>query len=276
MRPLRNIAILIIPQLFLLAALWLSTGTMAAAVVAAWVAFSLFVVFSLLWPRGGMFGVTLWRCPPQPRVALTFDDGPHPEDTPAILDILRRTNTRATFFFVGSRARRHPDLVRRVAREGHEVGAHSDTHPWWFSVTWKGRIHREVRDSVVTLEGLAGRRPRHFRPPMGHQNVFLSDALADAGLVLTTWSARAYDTMRRKPERIAATVLDRARPGGIILLHEGVRRDPGQRSATVEALPSIIEGLAARGLAPVSLEDLEGTPPRPNASAGSARAAGEP
>jgi len=271
----RNAAILILPQLVLLVLFWLTTGPAAVAVVAAWVVFSGFVIFQLLGPRSRLFGQALWRCAPQPRVALTFDDGPHPEDTPAILDILRKHNTRATFFFVGRRARQHPELVRRVARDGHEVGAHSDTHPWWFSVSWRGRLRREVHDSIGTLQQLAGRPMRHFRPPMGHRNIFLTEELQKAGLVMTTWSARAYDTVRREPERIAATVLERAEPGGIILLHEGVRRAPGLRSATVEALATIIEGLEAKGLVAVSLEDLERGQLRPAASAGPATGAGE-
>lgn len=267
---IRNASIVIAPHGLLVGALLLPVGP-AVAIGALWAASQAVVLTELMRPRSRLFGSNLWRARPQPRVALTFDDGPHPADTPAILDTLRATGSRATFFFVGSRARRHPELVRRVAREGHEIGSHSDTHPWWFSLAGPGRLRREVRDGTETLEQIAGRRPRFFRPPMGHKNVFLSDELSAAGLTMATWSARSYDTLGRAPDKIIDTVVARARPGGIILLHEGVRRERGRPSATVIALPGIIAGLKARGLDPISLEDLEGgpgknPPPPPRAS----------
>jgi len=269
----RNVAVLVMPQPFLVYAAWTGRGPAAAAALAIWGALSAVVVLGLLRPRSRMFGPNLWRGEPQPRVALTFDDGPHPEDTPAILDILRQADARATFFFVGRRARRYPELVRRASAEGHGIGAHSDTHPWWFSLSLPGRIRREVQDSVATLEALARRRPRYFRPPMGHKNVFLSSEVAAAGLETVTWSVRSYDTVRREPAKIAALV-DRAEPGGIILLHEGTRRGPGRSSATVDALASIIAGLRARGLDPVSLEDLQAAPATPGSEVSSSGARG--
>lgn len=191
-----------------------------------------------------------------PRVALTFDDGPHPEDTPAILDILGEAGIRGTFFFVGKKARAHPDLVRRAVLAGHEVENHSDTHPWWFSLAGPGRVRREIREAGRTLEGLTGRSVRFFRPPMGHKNFFLGDALRGAGPEVVTWSVRPFDTLDRTPERIRRSVLGAALPGGIILLHEGGRRNPGGPSRTVAALPSIILGLREKGLEPVSLGSL--------------------
>jgi len=192
----------------------------------------------------------------RPRVALTFDDGPHPEDTPAILDILAEAGIRGTFFFVGEKARAHPDLVRRVALAGHEVENHSDTHPWWFSLAGPLRIRREIREAGRTLEELTGRPGRFFRPPAGHKNLFLADALRGTGLEVVTWSVRPFDTLDRPPERIRRSVLGTALPGGIILLHEGGRRNPGDPSRTVAALPSIILGLREKGLEPVSLGSL--------------------
>ena len=247
---------LLAPHLLLVAVFFLPPGP-ALFVFVLWVLCVTTVTVGLLRPRSGWFGANYWRGPAQPRVALTFDDGPHPDDTPAILEILRRSGVRATFFMIGARARAHPELVRQVAREGHETGVHSDTHPWWFSLAGPARLRREVQDATRTLQQLAGRPQRFFRPPMGHKNYFLPQELAAAGLTMATWSARSYDTLGRPPEKIRELILARATPGGIILLHEGVKREAGRPSPTVLALPAIIEGLRARHLEPVSLGDLQ-------------------
>jgi peptidoglycan/xylan/chitin deacetylase (PgdA/CDA1 family) len=214
------------------------------------------VLDGLLRPGSPVFGPGLRRAVPQPRVALTFDDGPHPRDTPAILEILNEARVQATFFFVGRKARAHPELVRRAAGSGHELGNHSDTHPWWFSLAGRRRIEREIREAGRSLMELSGRRVRFFRPPMGHNNVFLAPALQSAGLEKALWSARPFDTLKRSPVRIRDSVLASSQPGGIILLHEGVRGDPRTPSRTVEALPSILEGLREKGLEPVPLGRL--------------------
>jgi len=243
-----------------LAAFLLIDGPGAMAALALWAATQFWILISLLSPRGRLFGAALHRAPAQPRIALTFDDGPHEDDTPAILEILRRHDVRATFFFIGDRARRHPDLVRRVAAEGHEVGAHSQTHPWWFSMAGPRRLTEEIERPRATLEPLIGRPVRWFRSPMGHRNLFLRAALDRADLGLAGWSVRPFDTIGRRAEAIAAAVLRGAAPGGIILLHEGVRRKPGAASPTRAALEPILKGLRARGLEPVRLQDLRGIP----------------
>jgi peptidoglycan/xylan/chitin deacetylase (PgdA/CDA1 family) len=255
----RNLLVSSLPPLSLLGALAFPPG-------AAWVPAAICVVSSgvvmdgLLRPGSRLFGPGLRHGAPQPRVALTFDDGPHPSDTPAILDILEETGVRSTFFFVGKKARAHPDPVRRAARLGNEVECHSDSHPWWFSLAGPRRIKREVSEAGRTLEDLSGLPIRFFRPPMGHNNIFLQGALESAGIEKVLWSTRSFDTLRRSPERIRNKVLDSAAPGGIILLHEGVRRSSGGPSGTVSALSSIIRGLREIGLEPVPLGRLRAAP----------------
>src|SRR5262245_47290259 len=171
----RNLGLVLLAQtpLAVMLVLWLRGGAAAPAAVrgslsalaVVYVLAQAFLVRHLLGPRGTLFAPAMWRGAPQPRVALTFDDGPHPVDTPAILDILRATGARATFFFIGRNARRHPDLVRRVAAEGHEVAVHSDTHPWWFSVATPQRVRREGRGARVP--GGTGRAPAGPLPPAG-------------------------------------------------------------------------------------------------------------
>jgi len=252
----RNASIVILPQTLLAGAVWLWPSPAAGVLLALWAAVQALVLTALLRPRSTLFGPNLWRGPQAPRVALTFDDGPHPEDTPAILDILEATGVPATFFFVADRARAHPDLVQRVARAGHTVGVHSMTHPWWFSLAGPGRLRREVGQAAAVIADLSGRRSRYFRPPMGHKNVFLGPQLGEAGLTMVTWSARSFDTLGVPPATIRDILVSRAGPGGILLLHEGVRRHGAAGSPAVAALPGIIEGLRARGLEMVSLENL--------------------
>jgi peptidoglycan-N-acetylglucosamine deacetylase len=280
---LRNVLIVLLGQIPLAILPALPAGIARWAAVAAWALLNGWFIRELLGPRGTLFGATFWTAAPQPRVALTFDDGPHPEDTPAILEILRAAGARATFFFVGESARRHPDLVRRVAAAGHEVGAHSDTHPWWFSLAPPWRVAREVSASAETLASLAGRAPIHFRPPVGHKSLFLVEPLRARGMRLVTWSSRSYDTLGRSPESILRATLATVAPGGIVLLHEGVRRPAGGPSPTVAVLPRLLEALRARGLEPVSLEDLRAGPaapsrpdPAPGAAASGARAGSPP
>ncbi len=252
---LLRLAAIVIPPSCLLGAL-LMRGAAQKGLLGLWILSSAVVMMGLLRPRSRMFGRSLVESAPQPRVALTFDDGPHPVDTPAILEILEKAGAKATFFFVGERVRRFPEIVRRVAQSGHQIEAHSDTHPWWFSLASASRTRREVRDSVETLNEYAGQRPQFFRPPMGHKSLSLAAVLREEGLQMVVWSVRPFDTVRRTADGIRESVLSKVKPGGILLLHEGIGREPGEPSRTVQALPSMLKELRERGLEPVRLQDL--------------------
>ena len=251
----RTLASIVVPLFSFLGTILLS-GPSRWISAAICIAGSTIVMFGLLYPGSRLYGKGLSAGPARNRVALTFDDGPHPVDTPAILSALEQSGAKATFFFVGEKARRHPALVRRAAASGHEVGAHSDTHPWWFSLASRRRLRREVRESTATLAQLSGQKPRYFRPPMGHRGLSLEEVLREEGLTLVIWSVRPFDTVSRSPDSIRLHLLDRAEPGGILLLHEGIRRRIAGVSPTVLALPGILTGLRARGLEPVTLGEL--------------------
>jgi peptidoglycan-N-acetylglucosamine deacetylase len=251
----RKAAAFFLPLIFLGAAL-LTRGGLRWASVALWIVGCAAVMSGLLRPRSRWFGKSLVEAAPQPRVALTFDDGPDPVDTPAILKILEEAGAGATFFIVGEKARRYPEIVRRMAESGHEVEPHSQTHPWWFSLSRASRTRREVRESAAVVHELSGRRPRFFRPPMGHKSLALEEVLAEEGLEMVTWSARSFDTLPKTSSEIRDRLLSKAKPGGILLLHEGARRGQDRPSEAVRALPSLLEGLRAKGLEPVSLVEL--------------------
>lgn len=183
------------------------------------------------------------------RVALTFDDGPDPQRTPAVLDLLARQGVRATFFVVGARAEAHPELVRRMATEGHVVGNHSYTHSWRFPLRSLGRTMEELRRTGEVLHRITGRQPRLFRPPFGVTNPTIARAVRRLGLDPVGWSIRSLDTMGQSPERVAARILRRLHPGAVILLHD--------RCAGSERLVGLlVEGLRSRGLEPVTLPEL--------------------
>lgn len=183
------------------------------------------------------------------RVALTFDDGPDPQRTPAVLDLLARQGVRATFFVVGARAEAHPELVRRMVAEGHVVGNHSYTHSWRFPLRSLDRTMEELCRTGEVLHRITGRQPRLFRPPFGVTNPTIARAVRRLGLDPVGWSIRSLDTMGQSPERVAARILRRLHPGAVILLHD--------RCAGSERLVGLlVEGLRSRGLEPVTLPEL--------------------
>jgi peptidoglycan/xylan/chitin deacetylase (PgdA/CDA1 family) len=171
-----------------------------------------------------------------------------------VLDVLRRAGVRATFFLVGERAARAPDVVRRMVAEGHEVGSHSWSHRClWLCgprATWE-----EIRRAHEGLAGLAGAPPRHFRPPWGMVNAALFPALRRAGERCVFWTIQPEGRRPVPAGRQVAHVLDHARPGAIVDLHdaEGTRRAPAR---LLQALPILVEGLRERGYALTTVADL--------------------
>jgi len=182
----------------------------------------------------------------RPEVWLTIDDGPDERDTPRILDLLDRHRARATFFLIGEKAARHPELVAEIIRRGHEVAHHTQTHGIYnFWCATPSHVRRELDAGLESL-GRGGARPRWFRPPVGIKNFFLHAALAARGLVCVGWSDRSRDGTDRDSARIVARVLKSVQPGAIILMHEG---PDVHISVRVEAIAGVLQGLEARGFA---------------------------
>jgi peptidoglycan/xylan/chitin deacetylase (PgdA/CDA1 family) len=184
-------------------------------------------------------------------VALTFDDGPWPRDTEAVLRVLRRERVHATFFMVGSLAAERPEVVRAVIEAGHVVAGHSLTHPTdpSFAALAPGRVEAEIAGGADALRE-SGARPTLFRPPGGStdDDVELEAWREHQRVVL--WSVDPHDwDASRTPKQIARDVLRRVRPGSIVLLHDG----GGDGDDTVAALPRIIEGIRKMGLRLVTL-----------------------
>ncbi len=235
----------------------LATGVAGAA------AFLSISAYGVANPASCLWGPVLSRGPAaSASVALTFDDGPLPGTTDPILDTLGEFGVRSTFFVIGRHARRHPDLVRRMHDEGHVVANHSFNHrhtgmfrryPYWL---------REIRRCDDLLEQIIGRRPAIFRPPMGCKHWHLMNAAADLGHSVVTWSRRAWDVRMTTAAAILGRLVEPARGGDVMLLHDGNDPclKPQNRSGTREAVRPLIDQLRHRNLESVRLDDLLGIP----------------
>ena len=225
-------------------------GTIASAAVVS--------VGALAWGaferNSPLFGRVQRRLPGDaPVAALTFDDGPNPEATPAILDALGVEGVAATFFVLGRHADRWPVIVERTRAEGHVVGNHGYHHR---KLVWRSPSY--VRDDIVlgaaAIERAGGARPRLFRAPHGQRNPWVSPIARSEGQRTVGWTLGVWDTARPGAEVIAGRVIRGTRPGSIVLLHDGDGYDPaGDRMQTARALPQMIRGLRDRGYSFVTL-----------------------
>ena len=188
------------------------------------------------------------------RVALTFDDGPDPEITPRVLDLLDEHGARASFFCIGERVERHPDLAAEIARRGHRVENHTHRHLNRFAMLPPGGLGREIDRAQEAIAGATGRAPALFRPPAGIRSPLLEPALARRGLWLASWTRRGYDTVRSDPERVLAALERNLAPGDVLLLHDGrMVGGTGGNRVVLEVLPRLLARLAEAGLRSVPL-----------------------
>lgn len=198
---------------------------------------------------------SIWRGPREHRaVSLTFDDGPDPEWTPRVLDVLAREGVRAAFFLIGQRARRAPEQARRIADAGHDLGNHTWSHP----SLWRcGPAHteREIADGHAAIADAAGAPPRFFRPPWGKTNLAMFGVARELGTPCVFWTVQPESRRPIVPAEQTRRGLARARAGAIYDLHDadGV---PGAGRRLVEYLPALIAGLRAQGYALVPLREL--------------------
>lgn len=154
----------------------------------------------------------------EPAIALTFDDGPHPEYTPRVLDLLREHNAKATFFIVGQSAENHPGLIQRIKDEGHALANHTHTHRAMPRLS-----SRERRGEVRQCAAAIGPQPtRLFRPPFGSQSRASRFDLLRLGYQPVTWDIVPEDWLKQPPADLAQRIIAKARPGSIVLLHDAI------------------------------------------------------
>ncbi|HWM86052.1 MAG TPA: polysaccharide deacetylase family protein [Kofleriaceae bacterium] len=219
-----------------------------------------FFAYSIAHPRSQYFVPVVHRAETSRRVvALTFDDGPDPIVTARVLDILAAHGARATFFVLGERAALYPDLIRRIHAEGHTIGTHTQHHRMRFHFGSRDYVGREIEDAIGVVSGILSRRPSLFRPPHGVRSpCFAQGWLATSQPTCVTWSARGLDTRPTSADAVVARVEKHLGPGAIIALHDGTGLGGStDRTATLEALPRLLERCRERGLRCVDLGELE-------------------
>ena len=226
-------------------------------------AVAVFVVWCLL-PEivGHVLGVgAVRRGPPGPRVALTFDDGPDPQVTPQVLDLLAQSGARATFCVVGQRLAQQPDLARRLLAEGHELAAHSwsHRHPWTIGPL---AAVREVTRSAAAVRDVTSGQLRWYRPPKGMFNLATAPTVVAAGLQMLLWSGTVGDwDPGATPDAVTRRALRALSPGAILDFHDG---GPGAAAGLcLLALPTVLATIRQRGWEAVTVSELCGTSSRP-------------
>lgn len=209
-------------------------------------------------PRATLLGPNLNRLPGAAiachEVALTIDDGPDPEVTPRVLDLLDAAGAKASFFCIGRRARQHPALCREIVARGHRVENHGDAHSWFFAGYGPKRIHTDIVTAQASLADITGQAPRFFRPTAGLRNPFLDPVLALLELRLASWTRRGYDTQNGDAQRIVGRLVQGLGAGDILLLHDGnaARTSTGE-PVILAALPRLLQTIADARLTPVTL-----------------------
>ena len=208
-----------------------------------------------LWPRSRWLGPNVTRLPAgQSRLAITIDDGPDPEVTPAVLDALDALGARATFFCIGERALAQPMLVRRIVAAGHSVQNHSLRHRHHFSLLGSGALQREIGDAQAALADITGVLPHCFRAPAGLRSPLLDPVLHRLGLHLVSWTRRGFDTREGNPALVLRRLQAGLADGDILLLHDGhARRSATGQPVLLEVLPPLLAACAAAGLCTVHL-----------------------
>ncbi len=193
-------------------------------------------------PQWQMFGENICAVATKRKiVALTFDDGPDAENTPALLALLAERKVRATFFCIGQRVAQQPELVKRMAAEGHRIENHTFLHSWRTNIFSARRLRDELTQAQMEIRRIAGRAPEFFRPPAGLTNPRIFRVTGELGLKVAAYTARGLDRRMDAPENIAGRLLRKLQPGAIFLLHDaGVPRE--RLLAVVTLLLDKLEG----------------------------------
>lgn len=218
----------------------------------------LMLMVASLWPRSTCLGANLVRLPTaavqRAEVAITIDDGPDPQVTPQVLDMLAQQGAHATFFCIGERAAAHPELCRRILASGHRIENHGARHPTLCALSGPAGWRREIEEGQHILQRITGQTPRFYRAVAGLRNPFLDPVLHALGLQLATWTRRGFDTRERDHEAVLRRLTHGLSAGDILLLHDGhAARTPSGEALIVVVLPKLLETIRAHGLTPVTL-----------------------
>jgi peptidoglycan/xylan/chitin deacetylase (PgdA/CDA1 family) len=214
-----------------------------------------------LLPRSKLLGENWTRLPPEAadrgEIALTFDDGPDPDVTPRVLELLGVHRARASFFCIGERAARHRDLCRQILEGGHQIENHTHRHRHDFAFMGRRGFLSELQRAQATLAEITGRTPLFFRAPAGLRNPLLDPVLQRLDLRLASWTRRGYDTCTGDSRVVERRLLRGLGAGDLLLLHDGnAARTPRGVPVVLEVLPRLLAAVESAGLRPVTLGSL--------------------
>jgi peptidoglycan/xylan/chitin deacetylase (PgdA/CDA1 family) len=218
------------------------------------------IAIASLLPRSSLLGANLVRLPAaairRGEIAITIDDGPDSQVTPRILDILAAHRAKATFFCIGERAARHPELCRAIIAAGHHIENHGQRHRNYSSLFGPQGWLKEIGDAQKTLQLVTGRRPVFFRALAGLRNPFLDPILQRLGLRLASWTRRGYDTQTSDAATVLRRLTNNLAAGDILLLHDGNAAKSAMGTSVILAvLPQLLDELTNRNLKSVTLSD---------------------
>ncbi len=221
-----------------------------------------------LWPRSDWLGLNHTRLPLAAQqaghIALTFDDGPDPDVTPQVLRLLTEHGVRASFFCVGERVQRFPDLARAIVQGGHRIENHTQTHPNHFAAMGPGQMRAQIQAAQDAIQTTVGLAPRFFRAVAGLRNPMLEPVLAGLGLQLAHWQKRAFDTREADPARVLQRLTRGLQAGDIVLLHDGhsARTATGE-PVVLRVLPQLLAHIRQQGWHCVTLDEAIAPPLAP-------------
>ena len=218
----------------------------------------LVITAGVMRPKSGLLGPNMTRLPAaaahRREVSVTFDDGPDPEITPLVLDLLDQYGAKASFFCIAGKVSAYPELAREIIKRGHTLENHTNNHPYAFAFFGPSGILREIESAQATISAVTGVTPKFFRAPMGFRPPFLAPAVERTGLCCTSWTRRGFDTFARHPEPVLKQLLRGLVAGDILLLHDGRPNRPNKNNQVIlEALPRLLEHLQTLNLKSVSL-----------------------
>ena len=211
-----------------------------------------------LWPRSQLLGPNLTRLPRESgslrSVAVTIDDGPEPDVTPQVLAQLEQHQACATFFCVGERVLRYPELAQEIVRRGHAIENHSQSHRHNFSLLGPKALNAEIARAQDSIFKVTGSSPVFFRAPAGLRNPFLDPVLTTLRLRLASWTRRGFDTVQRDADAVFRRLATPLRDGDILLLHDGnAARSRSGKPVILEVLPRLLDALRSKELRAVTL-----------------------
>lgn len=217
----------------------------------------LFLTLSAVLPENDVFGRVFYNMQTtQKIVALTFDDGPNPPYTEQLLDVLKENHVSATFFLIGQNVEKHPELVKRIAAEGHQLGNHTYHHMDLLKADRK-LIADEVDRTNQAITAASGITPHLVRPPHGFRDPVVMEMMAERNLKVVEWSVMSRDWLNPGVDTIVERTISKVKNGSIILLHDGdgiAAQD--SRAQTIEATRRIIQILSAQGYKFVTVDEI--------------------